>query len=367
MKHKILMIGPGGGVIGGIATLVDTLVPVLKQRADLLYFHTVQNRPLEESGKFTLRNFYLVFSQFARFVFVLSTFRPKIIHLHTSQGLAWLKDSLYILMGKAYRCKVVVHVNAADFNELYASGSQVRKFYTRIVMGRADVVIAVSSEWHEYLTQVVPAERVHIIPNCIDVNSFSPRTLLHEDNTTNVLFIGSVGSRKGAFDLIEASSDLIKAQNCSLQVWIAGYSEKEGDLERAFARINELKLGDACQLLGPVYGNKKFDLLTTADLFVLPSYSEGLPLAIIEAMSAGLPIISTPVGGIPDVIRDGYNGFLVPPGDIKALVSKIEILARDPGMRENMGIRSREIAECELDVNHVVKQLVELYDSLATQ
>ncbi len=358
------MIGPGKGVIGGIATLVETLVPVLEQRADLFYFHTVQNRPLQESGKLTIRNFWLVLSQFVRFLRVLYTYRPNIIHLHTSQGYAWLKDSFYILMGKAHRCKVIVHVNAADFNELYSTGSRFSQTYTRFAMGRADVVIAVSSEWYKYLTQLVPAERVQIIYNCIDVNSFCPRSWSQDNHATNALFIGSVGSRKGAFDLIEASSHFLKARDRSLQVWIAGYSEKGGDLERALARIKELQLEDVCQLLGTVYGKKKLDLLSAADLFVLPSYSEGLPLAILEAMSAGLPIVTTPVGGIPDVIKDGFNGFLVPPGDIKALAERIDILAKNPVLREKMGMRNREIAERELDVHPCVERLVNLYETL---
>jgi glycosyltransferase involved in cell wall biosynthesis len=88
-------------------------------------------------------------------------------------------------------------------------------------------------------------------------------------------------------------------------------------------------------------------------------------MAILEAMAAGLAVVATPVGGIPEVIRDDYNGFLVTPGDVEALAEKLAILANDRHLREVMGRRGREIAEQELDVKPYVERLVALYESLA--
>jgi glycosyltransferase involved in cell wall biosynthesis len=123
-------------------------------------------------------------------------------------------------------------------------------------------------------------------------------------------------------------------------------------------------LEDICELTGDVREERKTSLLQSASLFVLPSHNEGLPIALAEGMAAGLPVISTPVGGIPEIIRNGYNGFLVPPGDADALADKLFILASDPQLRHTMGSRNREIAEQVLDVDDCAMRLQKLYESM---
>ena len=363
MKIRVLMIGPGEGTPGGILTLAETLVPVLEQEVDLLYLSTVQRRPLKESGKLSLRNIALAVSQYLRFVRALYRFCPHIIHLHTSQGIAWLKDTFFVLMGNVYRCHITLHVNAADFEELYGRTRLVQS-YTRRVMRLADVVITPSEEWKRRLARIVSNDRLFTLRNCIAVDAVLPRFSRRPASGAKALFLGSVGPRKGAFDLLEAMGCL-KSRGCSLQLWIAGDEERKGELVRARTRLKELQLEDTCQLVGTVRGARKTQLLSEANLFVLPSYHEGLPLAIAEAMAAGLAVVATPVGGIPEVIKDGYNGFLVTPGDVEALAEKLAILASDRHLREVMGRRSREIAERELDVKPYVKRLVALYEPLA--
>lgn len=364
MKIRVLMVGPGEGVPGGITTLAETLVPVLEQQVDLLYLLTARRRTLKEAGKISPQNIAGAVSQYARFLCALYRFRPHMIHLHTTQSLGWLKDTFFILMGRAYGCHVVLHPNAADFGELYAEKPRFVKYYTRRAMMLADVVIAVSAEWKRLLARIVPVDRVYIFKNCIAVDAVLPRFSHRSTNGAKALFLGSVGPRKGAFDLLEAMSCL-KSRGCSLQLWIAGDEERKGDLVRARTRLKELQLEDTCQLVGIVRGARKAQLLSEANFFVLPSYHEGLPLAIAEAMAAGLAVITTPVGGIPDAVKDGYNGFLVAPGDVDALAEKLATLANNKHLCGEMGRRSREIAEQELDVKPYVERLVALYESLA--
>jgi glycosyltransferase involved in cell wall biosynthesis len=178
------------------------------------------------------------------------------------------------------------------------------------------------------------------------------------------LFLGTVGPSKGAFDLLEALS-LLKSNNNSLYLTFAGPEEREGDLFRVEKKLKELALEQVCRVAGPVYGAEKAQLLSEAGVFVLPSYKECLPMAILEAMAAGLAVVTTPVGGIPEVVKEGYNGFLIAPGDVKALAEKLTILAGNPNLREAMGKCSREFAEQELDVKPYINRLVALYESLA--
>lgn len=363
MTTKVLMLGPGEGVGGGIMALNEAVVPVLGRYVDLLYIPTVENRPLSESGRISARNVARVLSQYARFFNGLIRFRPQIIHLHTSRSIAWLKDTFFVLAGKACGCRVVLHMHGGGFLEIYYSSTHLMQKYTRWILNLADKVIEVAEDRGKRLTQIVPAQRIVVFRNCIDVASFALRQPGRVSVNTCVLFLGVVGPSKGTFDLLEAAARL-KSRGCSLTFYIAGSEERAGDLARARARVQELDLVDMCYLPGMIRGASKSRLLEDCDLFALPSYQEALPMAVLEAMAAGLPVIATPVGGIPEVIRDGYNGYLVDPGDVEALAEKLNVLAGDPRRCEIMGQRSREIAERELDVNPYVERLVALYASI---
>lgn len=364
MTIKVLMIGPGEGVIGGISTLTETLVPVLKQHIDLNYLPTVRNRPISESGKLSFRNMALTVSQYTRFLVILLRFNPHIIHIHTSQGFAWFKDTFFVLVGKAFRCNVVLHMHGGNFIENYNRNKYFIQRYTCRALCMADAVIEVSTKRKRCLTQIVPIKRISAFRNCIDVDVYSPNFSGRPANGLKALFLGVVGASKGTFDLLDAFARL-KSNDCSLKIWIAGREEQNGDFAKARTRLQELNLEDKCYLIGIARGTSKLKLLRKVSMLVLPSYQEALPMAILEAMAAGLPIVATAVGGIPEVVKDGYNGFLITPGDVEALAEKLNILASKPHLREVMGRRSRKIAERELDVKPYVEKLVALYESLA--
>lgn len=359
---RVMMIGPGSGIIGGISTLVDVILPAVNNSVQLYYFPTVSNRPIKRSGKFTVQNLQIMGEQYSRFFQAVKRFHPQIIHLHTSQGIAWVKDTAYILYGKLKHCKVVVHLHAADFDELYTHQNGLVKLYTRWVLSKADAVITVSDLWKKQIEKIVRAEKVHSFRNCIKID-LSPNGRERQGNAVHALFLGSIGPRKGAFDLIGAAA-LIDPGVGNFHIWLAGYEERLGDMEIARRKINELGLQKQCELVGVVKGQQKLDLLQQMDFFVLPSHNEGLPMAILEAMAAGKPVISCPVGGISEIIHEGENGFLVPPGDIKALAARIGTLVREKDLRSRMGKKSLQIVEDELSVNAYVGRLTTLYGEL---
>jgi glycosyltransferase involved in cell wall biosynthesis len=362
-KLRVLMIGPGEGVGGGIAALVDTLLPVLEKQVSLWYLPSVKRRQLKDSGKLSFRNLAIAFSQYARFLVALIRFRPNIIHLHTSQGIAWLKDSVYVIIGKLFHARVILHMHGGNFDTIYYKNPRIIQSYTRLILGLADAILSVSTEWKIRLAKLIPVDRVFSLKNCIDTQALQQRGAFDVDQAVNVLFIGRIGPQKGAFDLIEAIHCLQPA-GFNFHVWMVGPEERNGDFQIALHLLEKYQLANVCELLGSIQHEKVFQLLREASLFVLPSYYEGLPMAILEALAASLPVIATSVGGIPEVIHDTYNGFLIPSGNIEALAGALEKLVCDPTLRMMMGQRSREIAERELDVSTYIEKITTLYSSL---
>ena len=364
MRPRVLMIGPSEGALGGIASLVETLLPSLSAQIDLEYLATAPaDRPSMEGGKVTFRNLGSAVSQLYRFIVAVLRYRPQIIHLHTSQGIAWLKDSLFVLLAKGMGKRVVVHVHASTFEELYGTRSASERRYTRMVLRIADVLIAVSETWRRRLGEITAIHKVHTFINCVDSNTTSVAHREGGSDPIRAVFLGSIGERKGVLDLI-AAAQIAHNHGVRMVIDIAGYEDAEGFLDRMNDTIERAGLQEQVRFIGAVHGEEKLSLLARSSIFVLPSYNEGLPIALLEAMAAGCAVITTPVGGIPEVITDGQNGFLVDPGDVQSIANRLQILAEDGLLRRSMSERNRARAEKELDVGSYVTRLVAFYEQL---
>lgn len=362
---KVLMIGPGEGIGGGISTLIQNFLPGLMKKVPVFYIHSVSRRPLKYSGRFSFQNVLIAFSQYFRFLIALLRVRPNIIHLHTSQGIAWIKDTFFIIIGKAVLCQIVLHMHGGNFEKLYDNFPYILQLYTRWIFRLTDVVIAVSSEWKNRLARLIPVEKIFVLRNCIDIQGIRPKSSYPSADTVNILFLGRVGQQKGAFDLLDAIQQ-IKSKHLKIHVWMVGPEEVEGDNEYARTYLENHKLMDICELVGVVSKEKADQFYQNADIFVLPSHYEGLPMVVLEALAAGLPVVATPVGGIPEVVHDGYNGYLTPIRNPTNLASNLVNLINDAGTRKTMGLRSREIAEQMLSIEIYVEKLEKLYSQIST-
>jgi glycosyltransferase involved in cell wall biosynthesis len=357
------MIGPGEGIMGGISTLVEAFLPVLEQQVSLFYLPSVRRRQLKDSGKLSSRNLLIVFSQYLRFLVALFRFRPHIIHLHTSQGIAWLKDTFFVVISKAFHIRVILHMHGGNFDTIYSENPRMIQSYTRMILSLADGVISVSQEWRLRLAKLLQVNRIFTFMNCVDIRAFPSNGACKSGHEINIIFLGRIGPLKGSFDLIEAVHCL-QPGRFEPHLWLVGPEERDGDFRSAQQLLESHHLAKTCEVLGPIHREKVLQLLQEASIFVLPSYYEGLPMALLEALAAGLPVIATSVGGIPEVVQDGYNGFLIPPGNIQTLTDALAKLVGDSDLRKIMGRRSREIAERELDVRSYVDKMIALYSSL---
>src|SRR5690606_1276464 len=191
-------------------------------------------------------------------------------------------------------------------------------------------------------------------------NPISTRAGLADEATprdpNGLLFLGRFGPRKGIFDLLEAMT-IVRRRFPDVTLRCGG----DGDIEGVKRRVAELGLRDCVEVLGWVSGADKRRELLRASLYVLPSYAEGLPMGILEAMAAGLPTVSTTIGGIPDAVDEGVEGFLIRPGDVDALAERIVRLLQDPALRAQMALAARETAVARFDANLVISQLEDLY------
>jgi glycosyltransferase involved in cell wall biosynthesis len=186
-----------------------------------------------------------------------------------------------------------------------------------------------------------------------------PKAGYKERSSNTILFLGRLEREKGIFELVDSVAK-IRAEFPNTKLQFAGCGDVDGIRDRA----KQLGIGENVEFLGWVSGTAKTSALAEAAIFVLPSYSEGLPIGLLEAMAASLPIVATAVGGIPDLVTDGTSGLLVQPKDPDALAGALLNLLRDPSLRARLGNEARRQIEERYASARVMPQIDALYRRL---
>jgi glycosyltransferase involved in cell wall biosynthesis len=357
-----------GAPWGGIDTLYSDLFR--SRFGELVELYYVDNHPgigaFSHSGRLSQSNLASALAYYARFAALLLRVRPHVVHIATAFGLSFVKNSLAVVLAKALRTRVVLAPHCSYARLL--RGNRLWRAYSRFVLRRCNGLIALSKEWLA-LQQWLPDCLVEYLPNAIDLKPYRslPRPRADDDGGgVRILFLGHIGRDKGSFDLVEAARQLKGTLHPGpWQIEIRGETLLAGELEEVQQAITELVLQDQIQIRPPVFGADKVACLARADLFVLPSHHEGMPISVIEAMAAGLPVVATNVGGIPDLVTDGENGLLVQPGQPADLAETLAGLMGDPGRRTVMGLAGRQRASERHDLDARVPALVRFHERVA--
>lgn len=267
--------------------------------------------------------------------------RDAIALIFISDGFGFVEKGVMVLLARMCGRRVVLAPRSGILIDDYARGPLWRA-WIRAVLGAADVVVCQSARWREtFAGWGVPTERLQVVPNWIDARPFAaiappaPRP----GQPLRILFLGHVEAAKGIHDLVEAVARLRDDAPISLVVAGSG-----GALDRARQQAAELGIADRVRFAGWVDEAGRLAELAATDVLVLPSYREGLPNAVLEAMAAARPSVATNVGGIPDLVEHGVTGLLYEAGDVQALADCLMDLARHPERVGAMGARARERA-----------------------
>lgn len=352
---QVLMIGPVPRVYRGISAVVGTILDSeLSSRCRVVYVADgTRQGPLAKLWRFLTALRSTLWHLFRR--------RVDVMHLHVGDGSSFYRHVLYLMLGRLAGVPVLFHWHlpgdsgaATDF---YSTGGALRRRTIRLALKQASRVIVLSASWQPALAAMAPAVRIAILPNPVDCVTIVPAAQPASSLRPTVLFLGDFSHRKGARILLDAAPAVLAQHPTTSFVFCGG--KPPGDLEDRAA-----SLGSAVLFPGFVRGDAKLRMLQQASLLALPSYAEGMPIAALEAMAAALPVVATPVGGLPDVIQEGKTGLVVPPGDAQALAGAISQLLADPALGRSMGQQGRQRALAEYDVSIYVERLVALYEEV---
>lgn len=285
----------------------------------------------------------------------------RIVHLHTCSAVTFYRSVIDMLAARHLGARTILHIHGAKFDVFYAKEPIYRRRLIRWALTRADRVIALSAAWAEKLKRIAPGGRIVVIENAVELSPLLPSRT--GGGACRFLLLARMDDWKGIDDLLTACA-LVHQEGTAFQVTLAGPPGTAGDATILDAKIHRLGLDTIVRYAGPVQGRLKTELLTEADAYVQPSHHEGMPIALLEALSHGLPIVATSVGAVPEVIEHERQGVLVPPHHPEQLADAMRELVLNPDRRRSMSAAARLLAETRFSVGRFGDDLVALYDSL---
>ncbi|MBE3098098.1 MAG: glycosyltransferase family 4 protein [Planctomycetes bacterium] len=354
-RPRVLMLGPMPPLTGGMATVVENLrQSPLADRCRLLAINNGKTTP---AGRTLLAGLLAQARLAGGLLVAMRRHRAEIVHIHTCALFSFWRDILHMTACRMLGRKVVWHIHDGSFAGFMAKGSALRRGLIRTALKAGAAVIVLGEQSLRNLRPMAPDVRWRVVPNGVPV----PRTMAEPSaGPTRFLFLGNLTRRKGAFDLVDAAEEVYR-KGLDITVRLGGGETSPGQKDELVRHIGGLNCRDHIALLGVVSGAAKERALAESDCLVLPSYAEGLPMAVLEGMAYGLPVIATRIGAIPEAVTDGQEGFLIEPGDVKALADRMGRIGEDKELGCRMGAAARARVEQTYSLDVVSDQVMNIY------
>jgi glycosyltransferase involved in cell wall biosynthesis len=349
ISSKVLTVGPDyKNHRGGVGAVLS----VYSKNFEVFNFI-----PSYKVGSSVYKSFIFVKSIFKLFVTLISNRRIKIIHIHGASNASFYRKFIIFFICKyIFRKKIVYHIHGGGFGKFYTKSGSISKRLIRILLNNSDCVITLSQSWYKYFNETFNIKKLVVLPNIIDYPHKVKRTEVPD--TLTFLFFGLICEAKGIYDLLKVIENNKEDYRSSMKLLIGG----NGDTQKLKSIIDEHQTGDIIEYLGWVDNEKKSAAFNKSDVFILPSYYEGLPISILEAMSYGKAIIATDVGGVSEIVKENENGILIEPGNLLQIRQAINKMLQNRDMVTRFG----EVSE--LNVHRylpeaVLKNLEDIYKS----
>lgn len=348
-KLRIVMVGMHlTKTRGGITTLTSA---IMNSRLATEYDITYIASQAEDFGM--TRKIALAATALMRFFLSCLVRMPNVVYVHIGSNASLYRESIFILLAKLLRKRTITHFHAGDVEFYLARQPTFGKQFISHALALSDLILAVSKESARQLNRLTLHPNISVLPNAIDLQPFQSmdRSIQPRDNLPRLLFVGAAGKLKGEQDLIKALR-VLRNKGIKFKADLLGFGTEKLADDCSKAGISQF-VGQ----LGPASIKERLSFYQQADIFVLPTYAEAMPVSVIEAMAAGLAIVTTPVGGIPELIDDRKDGLLVEPGDIGTLAEKIELLITNSETRLALGASARRRATRQMDFENYIERL----------
>jgi glycosyltransferase involved in cell wall biosynthesis len=311
----------------------------------VIHIDTADRRPLNTLGRIDLTNILLALRHYRLLFTSLLSSGADVVYIPVSQtAVGFLRDLPFILLSKLFGKKVVLHLRGGYFREFYNGSGWAMRHAIKAALKMTDRMIVLGNGLKALFYGLLPEERISVVPNGLDLDCSGAAANNPAQDGLTILFLSNFIKTKGFLEALYSVRPVINSHANTKYVFAGAWLSDIDKLE-AEDYIKREGISSHVEFRGPVTGNEKLRLLCGADVFVFPTYypMEGHPWSIVEAMAAGLPVISTDQGAIKESVIDGTNGFLVEKKNPLQIAEKIKLLADDPELMRKMGESSRRL------------------------
>ncbi len=343
---RLLIIGPLGPPLGGIQGIMDMQVhSSLAREFELHVVDTSKGRPRWAVENPSLKTPLYFVRDFSRLIRTLVRVRPDAAFVHTAAGLSFLRDWVFMMTARLAGAKVICHYHGTLHTRFPSCETRIGRTIGRLLMSAAHCVIVLGPTYQREMGKAWKRDDLVWAPNMADIALFRDISadtpvpwLVRGDRA--VLFVGRLSAPKGIYDLFDAIPRVIE-RHPGVRFVLVGVAESDAMEPVIRAEAERRGIAPRLAFLGSLEGRNKAAAFVRSQMIVVPSWTEAFPLVIPEAMAAGLPVIATAVGAIPDFVKDGEDGFLVAPKVSSALADRICRLLDDEGLRRRISERVR--------------------------
>ena len=363
-RYRLLFVGafppPEARIFGGNVTDCRALLASsFAERFDLELLDTTQESVPPPPIRRRLRR---ALTRIWRFTRAFTHKKPDAMLVFASSGLSFIEKALMVGYARLRGVPSLLSVRSGHFIDLCRS-SRVYRAICSVLLRLPRYVVCQGPAWQAFFQEALglEPERCPVVDAWVATEAYLETGRHRRARATGcveILFVGWLERFKGVFELLAAIRELASAEDVPcFRLTLAGDGGVAAEAKSWVARHG---LSDRVRFVGWVDGEAKLGLFRDADVFVLPSYTEGLPNAMIEAMAAGLPVVVTPVGSVPDVVTDGVQGLLVEPRSVAALTTALRKLLREPATRASMGRSAHLTAQERFATEVAAGRLAEL-------
>ena len=344
-RYKVLMVGPDRSVHGGVSGMVNNYYDAgLNRKVDLCYIGTM----VDGSRGRKLRQ-----AVWAYFCFLRKLPKYDIVHVNMASDSSYYRKSFFIRTAKACHKKIVIHQHGGSFQAFYEKELRERgRKRAREVLNMGDAFLVLGTQWKRFFGRIIGEEHITVLPNAVRIPEKKEKLY----GSHKILFLGRLCKEKGIGELIGAVRKL-REKYPDLRIYLAGVWEDEDDVLKQQVR----DLGACVTQTGWIGGEQKQKYLEECDIFVLPSYFEGQPVSVLEAMANACGIVASAVGDIPDMIVDGETGVLSAPHDEEDLKEKLDLLLGNSKLCRRLGEKARQKVEAEFSIERNIEQILRIY------
>jgi glycosyltransferase involved in cell wall biosynthesis len=333
---------PWTPVGGGMFKVADYLIQAQASSSAIASADAAELRPLDtRGGANALYSFWVLAGALARIARGRLSGRLAGVHVNMAERLSLFRKGAVIVACRAVGVPVVLHLHAAQLHHFYHSLPRPLRALTRWVFSLPASVVVLGTAARRFVIEDlgVAGDRVDIVINGVPEPTHA-RRIAADDGVQRVLFLGNLSERKGVSDLLQALA-VPGFDTARLEVTIAG----GGDVQAYEGKARALGIDGFVRFAGWSDQQQVARLMARTDVLVLPSYDEGLPLVILEALANGVAVVCTPVGEIPSVLEDGVNACFVQPGDIAGIAAALQRVLQQPGLRASLENNGRALYE----------------------